>query len=148
MSRCFDELRDDDDDDTGFALLFLFPVIICYMLKASFSSLEFYAKKFVEFGLRKASFSSLEFYSFSSLEFYAKKKVRKWRRHALPYGLVMKCLCRPRNKPQHLAGSENSVRWRWKKRKFGLAEAQSRIGLEQSTLDKFCSYDHDFLALP
>jgi hypothetical protein len=120
------------------------------MLKALFSSLEFYAKKFVEIGLRKASFSSLEFYSFSSLEFYAekpkhrhrcrtKKKVRKWRRRALPYGLVMKCFCRPRNKPQHLVVSEKPVRWRWKKRKFGLAEVQSRIGLEPSTLDKFCS---------
>ncbi len=32
---------------------------------------------------------------------------------------------------------EKPVRWRWKKRKFGL-----------STLDKFCSYDYDFLALP
>ncbi len=84
MSWRFDELRDDDNNDAGFALLFLFPVIICYMLKASFSSLEFYAKKFVEFGLRKASFSSLEI--------YATKKVQKWRRRALPYGLVMKCL--------------------------------------------------------
>ena len=115
------------------------------MLKASFSSLEFYAKKFVEFGLRKASFS---FTSFSCSEFSVKKKVRKWRRRALPYGLVMKCLCRPRNKPQHLVGPEKPVRWRWKKRKLGLAKVQSRIGLEQSTLDKFCLYDHDFLALP
>ena len=138
------------------------------MLKALYSSLEFYAKKFVEYGLRKTSFSSLEF--------YVKKKVRKWRRRALPYGLVMKCLrryasfvlvtiacafscklereCRyrslrrPRNKPQRLVRPKKPVRWRWKKRKFGLAEVQSRIGLERSTLNKFCSYDHDFLALP
>ncbi len=39
------------------------------------------------------------------------------------------------------------VRWRWKKRKLGLAKVQSRIGHERSTLDKFCLYDHDFLAL-
>ena len=110
------------------------------MLKASYSSLEFYAKKFVEFGLRKTSFSSLEF--------SVKRKVRKWRRRALPYGLVMKCLHRPRNKPQRLVCPEKPVRWRWKKRKFGLAEVQSRIGLERSTLNKFCSYEHDFLALP
>ena len=57
-------------------------------------------------------------------------------------------LHRPRNKPQRLVRPEKPVRWRWKKRKFGLAEVQSRIGLERSTLNKFCSYDHDFLALP
>ncbi len=33
------------------------------MLKASFSSFEFYAKKFVEYGLRKALSSSFEFYA-------------------------------------------------------------------------------------
>ena len=33
------------------------------MLKASYSSLEFYAKKFVEFGLSKASSSKFEFYA-------------------------------------------------------------------------------------
>ncbi len=110
------------------------------MFKALFSSFEFYADKFVEFGVFKALFSSFEF--------YAKKKVRKWRRRALPYGLVMKCLHRPRNKPQHLVGSEKPVRWRWKKRKFGLAEVQFHMGLERSTLHKFCLYDHDFLALP
>ena len=64
------------------------------------------------------------------------------------YGLVMKCLSPPRNKPPRLVGSEKPVRWRWKKRNVGFAEVQSRIGLEQSTLDKFCSYEHDFLALP
>ncbi len=97
------------------------------MSKALYSSLEFYTKKFVEFGVSKASSSRFEFCAnlvrwlmsqlgcviqvlgqalFSTLEFYAKKKpkhrhrhgakkkVQKWRRHALPYGLVMKCLCR------------------------------------------------------
>jgi hypothetical protein len=94
------------------------------MLKVLYSSLEFYAKKFVEFGVSKASSSRFEFYAdlvrwlmsqlgcviqvlgqalFSILDFSvekpkhrhrrrAKKKVRKWRRRALPYGLVMKCL--------------------------------------------------------
>ncbi len=42
-------------------------------------------------------------------------------------------LHRPRNKPQHLVSPEKPVHWRWKKRKFGLAKVQSRIGLEQST---------------
>jgi hypothetical protein len=78
----------------------------------------------------------------------AKKKVQKWRRRALPYRFVMKCLCQPRNKPQHLVGPKKQVCYRWKKRKLGLAKVQSCIGLEQSTLDKFCLYDHDFLALP
>ena len=96
------------------------------MSKALYSSLEFYAKKFVEFGVSKASSSRFEFYAnlvrwlmsqlgcviqvlgqalSSIFEFYAKKpkhrhrrrakkKVRKWRRRALPYGLVMKCLHR------------------------------------------------------
>ncbi len=77
-----------------------------------------------------------------------RRRSKNVRRHALPYGLVMKCLRRPRNKPQRLVGPEKPVRWRWKKRKFGLAEVQPCIGLEPSTLDKFCSYDHDFLALP
>ncbi len=150
----------------------MFPVIICDISKALFSSFEFYADNFVEFGVFKALFSSFEFYAdklvefgvfkalSSSFEIYAKKKpkhrhrcqakkkVQKWRRRALPYELVMKCLCQPRNKPQHLVGPEKPVRWRWKKRKFGLAEVQPHIGLEPSTLDKFCSYDHDFLALP
>jgi hypothetical protein len=78
----------------------------------------------------------------------AKKKVQKWRRRALPYGSVMKCLRQPRNKPQRLVGPEKPVCWRWKKRKFGLAEVQPCIGLEPSTLDKFCLYNFDFLALP
>ena len=114
------------------------------MSKALYSSLEFYAKKFVESGVSKASSSRFEFYAdlvrwlmsqlgcviqvlkqaiFSSLEFFAKKpkhrhrrrakkKVRKWRRRALPYRLVIKCLCRPRNKPQRLVGPEKPVSWR------------------------------------
>jgi hypothetical protein len=111
------------------------------MFKALFSSFEFYTDKFVEFGVFKALSSSFEFYAKKKPKHHhrcrAKKKVRKWRRRALPYGLVMKCLRRPRNKPQRLVCPEKPVRWRWKKRKFGLAEVQSRIGLERSTLNKF-----------
>ena len=101
--------------------------------------------------LGQAIFSSLEFSAEKPKHRHrrrAKKKVQKWRRRALPYRLVIKCLRRPKNKPQRLVGPEKPVSWRWKKRKLGLAEVQSRIGLERSTLNKFCSYDHDFLALP
>ena len=43
---------------------------------------------------------------------------------------------------------EKPVRWRYKKRKVGFAKVQSQLGLEKSTLERFCSYDHDFLGLP
>jgi hypothetical protein len=66
------------------------------MLKASFSSFEFYAKRFEKRSVFKALFSSFEFYANKNPKHHhrrqAKKKVRKWRRRALPYGLVMKCL--------------------------------------------------------
>ena len=78
----------------------------------------------------------------------AKLKVRGWRRRALPYGLVMKCLRRPNNMPPRLVLPEKPVRWRWKQRKVGFAAVTSRIGIESSTLNKFCSGIHDFLALP
>ena len=78
----------------------------------------------------------------------ARSKVRKWRRRALAYGLVMKCLRRPSNMPPRLVGPERPVRWRWKQRKVGFAAVQARLGLWSSTLNDFCSHDHDFLALP
>ena len=78
----------------------------------------------------------------------ARSKVRKWRRRALAYGLVMKCLRRPSNMHPRLVGPERPVRWRWKQRKVGFAAVQARLGLRSSTLNDFCSHDHDFLALP
>ena len=69
----------------------------------------------------------------------AKLKVRRWRRRALPYGLVMKCLCWPKNMPPRLVGPEKPVRWRWKQQKVGFAAVQSWIGNKSSRLDKFCS---------
>ena len=76
----------------------------------------------------------------------AKKKVRRWRRRALPYGLVMKCLRRPNHRPPRLVGPEKPVRWRWKKRKDRFEKDD--ITIKQSTLETFCSWEHDFLALP
>ena len=61
---------------------------------------------------------------------------------------MMKCLRRTSAKSPCLVGPEKPVRWRCKKRKAGFAEVQSRLGLEQSTLERFCSYEYDFLALP
>jgi len=78
----------------------------------------------------------------------ARSKVRTWRRRALAYGLVMKCLRRPSNMPPRLVGPERPVRWRWKQRKVGFAAVQARLGLRSSTLNDFCSHNHDFLALP
>ncbi len=124
-----------------------------YVSKALSSSFEFYADGFVEFGLRDLIWKLVHWlmsqlgcviqvlgFCGSSWDFLgskkkpkhrhrrqAKKKVQKWRRHALPYGLVMKCLRQPRNMPQRLVGPEKPVCWRWKKRNFGLAEVQSRI---------------------
>ena len=60
---------------------------------------------------------------------------------------MLRLLFSPLNKVC-LVGPEKPVRWRWKKWKVGFPKVQSRTGLEQSTLDRFCSYDHDFLALP
>jgi hypothetical protein len=78
----------------------------------------------------------------------AKLKVWRWRQRALPYGLVMKCLRRPKNMPPRLVGPEKPVRWRWKQQKVGFAAVKSWIGIKSSTLNKFCSGNHDFLALP
>ena len=78
----------------------------------------------------------------------AKLKVRGWRRRALPYGLVMKCLRRPNNMPPRLVGPEKPVRWMWKQRKVGFAAVTSRMGIKSSTLNKFCFGINDFLALP
>ena len=78
----------------------------------------------------------------------AKKKVRKWRRRALPYGLVMKCLRRPSNRPPRLVSPEKPVRWMSKKRKVGFAAVQEHIGIQQSTIESFCASGHNFLALP
>jgi hypothetical protein len=50
--------------------------------------------------------------------------------------------------PPRLAGPEKPVRWRWKQRKVGFAAVKSRIGIKSSTLNKFCSGNHDFLPLP
>ena len=50
--------------------------------------------------------------------------------------------------PLRLVGPEKPVRWRWKQRKVGFAAVQSWIGIKRLTLDKFCSCNHDFLALP
>ncbi len=65
------------------------------MSKALFSSFEFYANKFFEFGVFKALSSSFEFYTKKKPKHHhhrqAKRKVQKWRRRVLPYGLVMKC---------------------------------------------------------
>ena len=76
----------------------------------------------------------------------AKKKIRRWRRRALPYGLVMKCLRRPSHRPPRLVGPEKPVRWRWKKRKDRFDK--ENITLKRSTLETFCAWEHDFLALP
>ena len=78
----------------------------------------------------------------------AKLKVRRFRRRALPYELVMKCLRRPKNMPPRLDEPEKPARWRWKQRKVGFAAVKSSIGIKNLTLNKFCYGNHDFLALP
>ncbi len=78
----------------------------------------------------------------------AKLKVQRLRGRALPYGLVMKCLCWPKNMPPRLVRPEKPVRWRWKQQKVGFAAVKSWIGIKRLTLNKFCSCNHDFLALP
>ena len=50
--------------------------------------------------------------------------------------------------PPRLVRPEKPVHWRWKQQKVGFAAVQSRIGIKRSTLDKFFSCNHDFLALP
>ncbi len=64
----------------------------------------------------------------------AKLKVQRFRRRALPYGLVMKCLCRPKDMPPRLVEPEKPARWRWKQRKVGFAAVKSRIGIKRLTL--------------
>jgi len=78
----------------------------------------------------------------------AKLNAQRFRRRALPYGLVMKCLHRPKNMPPRLVGPEKPVRWRWKQRKVGFAAVISSIGIKSLTINKFCYDNHDFLALP
>ena len=78
----------------------------------------------------------------------AKSKARRFRRRALPYGLVMKCLSRPKNMPPRLVEPEKPARWRWKQKKVGFAAVKSQFGIKSSTIHKFCSGNYDFLALP
>ena len=78
----------------------------------------------------------------------AKLKAQRFRRRALPYGLVMKCLRRPKNMPPRLVEPEKPPRWRWKQRKVGFAAVISSIGIKSLTINKFCYGNHDFLALP
>ena len=64
----------------------------------------------------------------------AKLKARRFRRRALPYGLVMKCLPRPKNMPLRLVEPEKPPRWRWKQRKVGFAAVISSIGIKARRL--------------
>jgi hypothetical protein len=44
----------------------------------------------------------------------AKLKAQRFRWRALPYGLVMKCLRWPKDKPPRLVEPEKPAHWRWK----------------------------------
>ncbi len=77
----------------------------------------------------------------------ARLKARRFRRRALPYGLVMKCLLCPKNMPPRSVEPEKPPRWRWKQRKVGFAAVISSIEIKSSTINKFCYDNHDFLAL-
>ena len=80
----------------------------------------------------------------------AKARVRKFRRRALAVALVIRCRRRPCNKPPRLvplAPKSEPVRWKWKQRNaVGLDSVISR--LDPSTLNSFCTGNHDFLRLP
>jgi len=79
-----------------------------------------------------------------------KAKVGKFQPRALAVALVVCCRRRPSNKPPPLVSTVSTmletVRWKCKNRKVGLASVISR--LEPSTLDSFCADEHNFLRLP
>jgi len=64
--------------------------------------------------------------------------------------LVVQCRRRPCNKPPRLVSlvpKSEPVRWKWKQRNaVGLDSVTSR--LDPSTLNSFCTGNHDFLRLP
>ena len=80
----------------------------------------------------------------------AKARVGKFRRRALAVALVVRCRRRPCNKPPRLVSlvpKSEPVRWKWKQRNaVGLDSVISR--LDPSTLNSFCTGNHDFLRLP